>query len=294
MKKIFTVLMAALLLFAAAGCGSESAEPEETDLSEYNEAAVNDKVSFTLSENIIPAGTPSVTGVLENLSGEDYSYDPVQILEVMRDGQWHTVPPITEAAALNLYFLPAGSTEEYEFVFEGQYEKLPAGSYRALKKLANEKGGTAIAAAVFEITDAAPVPAETEAPEETAAAAPGLEINIYHGDEYAENIVPEATEIPELSPQALLDGLYNAGVFSQPVTVNSFSIDEAGSIQIDLSGSFGELMSGTGTTGEYITLGSLVNTFLDAYDASQLSFTVEGEILVTGHNIYDFPQEFYQ
>ena len=37
---------------------------------------------------------------------------------------------------------------------------------------------------------------------------------------------------------------------------------------------------------------SLANTFLDAFDADGLSLTVNGEILETGHGIYDFTIEF--
>ena len=36
-------------------------------------------------------------------------------------------------------------------------------------------------------------------------------------------------------------------------------------------------------------MGSVVNTYLSAYDAESVFITVNGEILETGHMIYDFP-----
>ena len=45
-----------------------------------------------------------------------------------------------------------------------------------------------------------------------------------------------------------------------------------------------------GTAGEYIIIGSLVNTFLENYQdtVTSIFITVNGEIIESGHVIYDF------
>ena len=48
-----------------------------------------------------------------------------------------------------------------------------------------------------------------------------------------------------------------------------------------------------GTSGEYIAVGCLVNTYLTAFGADTVSITVNGAPLESGHNVYDMPLEFY-
>ena len=40
-------------------------------------------------------------------------------------------------------------------------------------------------------------------------------------------------------------------------------------------------------------LGSLVNTFMDAFDADGVFLTIDGKALETGHNIYDQTLGFF-
>ena len=53
-------------------------------------------------------------------------------------------------------------------------------------------------------------------------------------------------------------------------------------------------MQGSGTAGEYLTMGSVVNTFLTAFDAETMTLTVNGKPLETGHDIYDYDLGFYE
>jgi hypothetical protein len=43
-----------------------------------------------------------------------------------------------------------------------------------------------------------------------------------------------------------------------------------------------------------MVLGSLVNTYLSAYQAETVLITVEGQILESGHVIYDFPMGYFE
>lgn len=118
-------------------------------------------------------------------------------------------------------------------------------------------------------------------------------ITFYHGDDNAENLVAEELVIAELSPQSLFDILYEKDVLSSEVTVNSFEV-KGTQIILDVSKEFAANLQGMGTAGEYIILGSVVNTFLDNYSAESLSITVDGKTLETGHNIYDYELTYYK
>ena len=65
-------------------------------------------------------------------------------------------------------------------------------------------------------------------------------------------------------------------------------------LELDFNQAFAELLCSMGSSGEYIIVGAMVNSFLDAFGAARLMFTVDGEILETGHVIYDFPMEAFQ
>ena len=47
-----------------------------------------------------------------------------------------------------------------------------------------------------------------------------------------------------------------------------------------------------GTSGEWVVLSSVANTFLDAYDAEEFYISIQNDVLETGHNVYDFPLTF--
>ena len=119
------------------------------------------------------------------------------------------------------------------------------------------------------------------------------EINLYYGDENCENILSEKLTLSELSPENIMEAILAKGVIPEPVAVNSFLMDKTGVIRLDLGKEFGSMIGVMGTSGEYIMMGALVNTFLDAYSASGLMLQVDGKTLETGHNIYDYTLEFY-
>lgn len=130
----------------------------------------------------------------------------------------------------------------------------------------------------------------------------GITIRIYHGDDMAENICVNTALTEEITPEILIMNLVSYQVFPDTVTVESFSEEtetaKDGTVTdkrllLDLSSDFGSWLSSMGTSGEMIVMGSLVNTFLDAYDASAMKVTVEGQVLETGHQIYDGWLELY-
>ena len=112
-------------------------------------------------------------------------------------------------------------------------------------------------------------------------------ITLYVGDDKGEGLVPVECEFTDLTPQAIVDKLCQLGVFSSSVTVNSCSEGSVNILELDMGQDFAKEINSTGTSGEYIMMGSLVNSFLSVYGSDGLSLTVNGETLETGHSVYD-------
>ena len=137
------------------------------------------------------------------------------------------------------------------------------------------------------------LPAETVPATESQPTEPLIPISYYYGDENAEHLVRAEGEIPELTAQNLIDLLARRNVVPEGIVVWEF-YQEDGILSLDLSHEFGDAASQMGSAGEYIIMGSLINTFLDAYEAEGLNLTIEGNPLETGHNIYDFTLKFFE
>ena len=118
------------------------------------------------------------------------------------------------------------------------------------------------------------------------------------------------TETVKATPQGLVDALVAHGALPQGTEVLSFTLDDHGvetqegdtvsytpgdtlTIDLDVSQAFGDAAASTGTAGESMLLGSLINTMLEAYQADEVLLTCEGEVLETGHNVYDQPLTFF-
>ncbi len=130
----------------------------------------------------------------------------------------------------------------------------------------------------------------------------GITIRIYHSDDMAEHICVNTAMTEEITPEILVMNLISYGMLPDTAAVESFTEEtetaKNGSVTdkrlcLELSEDFGPWLSSMGTSGELMVMGSLVNTFLDAYDASAIKVTVDGRALETGHQIYDGWLEMY-
>ncbi len=95
----------------------------------------------------------------------------------------------------------------------------------------------------------------------------------------------------DLDPDLILAQLVEQGGLPQGTEFLSFEANDQ--LTMDLTQVFGDAVGSTGTTGELMLMGCLVNTFLTAYDAETATVTVEGATLETGHTVYDFPIPFF-
>jgi len=74
----------------------------------------------------------------------------------------------------------------------------------------------------------------------------------------------------------------------------AFSFEGDDGCVINMNAAFGRAIGSTGTSGERMLFGSLVNTLLSFHRLDEITVLVEGEPPETGHEIYDYPLRFYE
>lgn len=115
------------------------------------------------------------------------------------------------------------------------------------------------------------------------------EIAIYTSNDDATAFVSESLKIDELTPENIVNALIEKSVLPSDIQVlkcDKQTIDGVESLDVDFNEAFGAYVCSMGTTGEYYTIGSVVNTFLDAYGCEKIKITVEGNTLESGHAEY--------
>lgn len=123
---------------------------------------------------------------------------------------------------------------------------------------------------------------------------PGVHVTLYVGNDNADGLVRTQIDLAELTPENLVDALMFAGGIPENTKVLSFAQSADGmQLTLNLSGHFAAGVRQMGTAGESMMLGSLVNTFLEAYGAQSLVLQIEGKPLETGHNIYEEPFGYF-
>ena len=116
-----------------------------------------------------------------------------------------------------------------------------------------------------------------------------VDIQLYVSNDDATEFVSESVKIDELTPENIVNALVQNSVLPSDIQVLKCEeqiVDGVKSLDVDFNEAFGAYVCSMGTTGEYYTIGSIVNTFLDAFDCEQIKITVEGNTLETGHAEY--------
>ncbi len=143
-----------------------------------------------------------------------------------------------------------------------------------------------------ETTAAAEITAETTAPLESETAATGYPITLYVPNEDVTGFLQIRTAVPELEVAAVFSALTEAGVLKEAAKANSLEL-QGSKLLLDVNDGFAAQVGSYGTSGEYYMMGSVVNTLLTAYQADTLFITANGEILETGHSIYNYDLALY-
>ena len=119
-----------------------------------------------------------------------------------------------------------------------------------------------------------------------------LSYSIYVPNDNANGFVVETISTADISAETVLTELKKRNVLPEVVSIHNFHMDN-GLLTIDFNQAFADVVCSMGTSGELMVVGSVVNTFLDAFQAESVYFTVGGQILESGHVIYDFSMPFF-
>ncbi len=142
----------------------------------------------------------------------------------------------------------------------------------------------------LETTAAPDMAEETRAAAETVIK--GYPITLYAPNEDVTGFLQIHAEVPEVDVSEIFSALTEAGVLKEGAQANSLAL-QGSKLLLDVNDEFVAQINSYGTSGEYYMLGSVVNTLLTAFRADTLFLTANGEILETGHSIYDYDLEFY-
>lgn len=115
---------------------------------------------------------------------------------------------------------------------------------------------------------------------------------VYTPNENADGFIEEIIETNVVNSESVLVELQKRNVLPEDVVVNSCSIDD-GCVNIDFNQAFADVVCSLGTSGELMIVGSVVNTYLSAFGTDSLYFTVDGEVLESGHTVYDFVMSYF-
>ena len=121
---------------------------------------------------------------------------------------------------------------------------------------------------------------------------PVISYSVYIPNNNADGFTVETITTEEISVDAVLAELKKRNVLPETVSINSFNRNN-GLITIDFNQAFVDVICSMGTSGETMIVGSVVNTVLDAFHGELVFFTVDGQILESGHTVYDNNMAFF-
>ena len=116
-----------------------------------------------------------------------------------------------------------------------------------------------------------------------------VSFSLYSSNDDATGLVQETVEVAALTPDNVLAVLIERGGLQGDIRILGFEQAEDNGtrvLNIDFSQEFGTYVGSMGTAGEWTIMGSVCNTFLNAYGCEKVKITVEGGVLTTGHKEY--------
>ena len=121
-----------------------------------------------------------------------------------------------------------------------------------------------------------------------------LTITIYHGNANADGFETTEFEVEKLNTDVLMEKLIEVGALNEDVVLGSMQFKDGGLV-LNFNDAFLAQLNTMGTSGERMMVGSVVNTFLTAFNkVDKVSILVGGQIVESGHVIYDEPMGFFE
>lgn len=122
-----------------------------------------------------------------------------------------------------------------------------------------------------------------------------VQIVVFYPDEGVEYFLEEKVSIETTGNWVtdVIKSLIKKGILPEEVIVEAYEI-EGEQLTIVLSEEFEMFLNQFGTSGEYMVLGSIVNTLLYAGQLKEVMILIEDGYLETGHAIYDYPWERFE
>ena len=119
------------------------------------------------------------------------------------------------------------------------------------------------------------------------------DFTLYLPNENADGFIQKKTSTSDLDHNGILLLLMVNGVVNEGVAANT--CNKSGTqLHLDLNQAFLDQLVTMGASGEKMLIGSIVNTFLSAYDCETVLLTVNGQAFDSNHTTYDSPLSFFE
>lgn len=121
----------------------------------------------------------------------------------------------------------------------------------------------------------------------------GVPLTVFYGNDTAEFLLSRTVMVPEINAGEIIGQLQEAQVIGGDVTLLCMEIGSDGCMSLDFNEAFGQQLGMYGSAGEYLMVGSTINTFLTAFpECDRVRILVEGEPCSYGQ--MDYSQPFAQ
>ncbi len=120
----------------------------------------------------------------------------------------------------------------------------------------------------------------------------GVPLTVFYGNDTAEFLLSKTVMVPDISAGEIIGQLQEAKVFGGDITLLRMEIGEDGCMTLNFNNAFGQQLGMYGSAGEYLMVGSTVNTFLSAFsECDRVRLLIEDEPCSYGQMDYSQPLE---